>query len=213
MSESPTIAEIAALTARLRELTTPGRPVDEAERAAFLADKNALLARITEADHDMHDDGEEADLDGEFDELTERRPLPGDGTGDWVSNGPGGYMWIDLDEMADDPEDGLTGAEGPPLTSGRTRSTEDAARRLARGGRSMDEARAMVRAYQDETSERLGVPVHAWGLDDADLADIGRVPAPRRPVDGRGSDADQIDEHIRWSGPPVSADALDDGRL
>ncbi len=44
---SPTVAEIAALTARLRELSRPGREVDEVERAAFLADKQALLDRIT----------------------------------------------------------------------------------------------------------------------------------------------------------------------
>jgi hypothetical protein len=40
----PTIREIAALTARLRTLTGPD--FDPAERAAFLADKAALLARI-----------------------------------------------------------------------------------------------------------------------------------------------------------------------
>jgi hypothetical protein len=44
----PTVAEIASLTARLRELTTPGRAADPAERAAFLADKDALLARIAD---------------------------------------------------------------------------------------------------------------------------------------------------------------------
>jgi hypothetical protein len=42
--QPPTIREIAALTARLRGLTGPD--VDPAERAAFLADKAALLARI-----------------------------------------------------------------------------------------------------------------------------------------------------------------------
>ena len=49
--EQPTIAEITALTRRLRELSTPGRHVDEGERAAFLAEKDALLARIA----DPHD--------------------------------------------------------------------------------------------------------------------------------------------------------------
>lgn len=42
----PTAREIADLTARLRQLSTPGRPVDPGERAAFLADKHALLDRI-----------------------------------------------------------------------------------------------------------------------------------------------------------------------
>jgi hypothetical protein len=44
----PSVAEIAALTRRLRELSTPGRAVDAGERAAFLADKDALIARITD---------------------------------------------------------------------------------------------------------------------------------------------------------------------
>lgn len=43
----PTVREIAALTARLRELSARGAGADPAERAAFLADKDALLARIT----------------------------------------------------------------------------------------------------------------------------------------------------------------------
>ena len=45
---SPSIAEIAALTGRLRHLRSPG--ATEAERAAFLADKHALLARIAATD-------------------------------------------------------------------------------------------------------------------------------------------------------------------
>jgi hypothetical protein len=44
----PSVAEIAALTRRLRELSTPGRAVDPRERAAFLADKDALIARIAD---------------------------------------------------------------------------------------------------------------------------------------------------------------------
>jgi hypothetical protein len=42
----PSIAEIAALTARLRALTKAGADVDPDERARFLADKDALLDRI-----------------------------------------------------------------------------------------------------------------------------------------------------------------------
>ncbi|MBW0091516.1 hypothetical protein I4I73_13025 [Pseudonocardia sp. KRD-184] len=48
-SGQPSVAEIAALTRRLRELSTPGRAVDPGEWAAFLAGKDALLARITDA--------------------------------------------------------------------------------------------------------------------------------------------------------------------
>jgi hypothetical protein len=52
----PTAAEVATLTARLRELSARGREVDPAERAAFLADKDALISRIL-ADADMHGPG------------------------------------------------------------------------------------------------------------------------------------------------------------
>lgn len=48
--DRPSVAEIAALTRRLRELSAPGRTVDPTERATFLADKDALLARITDTD-------------------------------------------------------------------------------------------------------------------------------------------------------------------
>ena len=43
----PSVAEIAALTARLRHLRSP--EATEAQREAFLADKNALLARIPDS--------------------------------------------------------------------------------------------------------------------------------------------------------------------
>jgi hypothetical protein len=44
------IAEIAELTARLRKLSAEGARADQAELAAFLADKHALLDRITDPD-------------------------------------------------------------------------------------------------------------------------------------------------------------------
>jgi hypothetical protein len=47
---APSVREIAALTARLRALTTRGREADPGERAAFLADKQALLARIDDSE-------------------------------------------------------------------------------------------------------------------------------------------------------------------
>lgn len=50
---APSIAEIAALTSRLRHLQSPG--ATEAERAVFLADKHALLARIAAADPNRKD--------------------------------------------------------------------------------------------------------------------------------------------------------------
>jgi hypothetical protein len=42
----PSIREIAELTRRLRALSSAGGDADPAERAAFLADKDALIARI-----------------------------------------------------------------------------------------------------------------------------------------------------------------------
>lgn len=47
--DRPTIAEVAALTRRLRELSMQGHDADPAERAEFLAEKDALLARIADA--------------------------------------------------------------------------------------------------------------------------------------------------------------------
>ena len=44
--EVPSVREIAELTARLRRLSAAGRYADPAERAAVLADKDALIARI-----------------------------------------------------------------------------------------------------------------------------------------------------------------------
>ena len=43
----PSVAEIAALTSRLRALSNAGAAADPAERARFLADKDALIERIT----------------------------------------------------------------------------------------------------------------------------------------------------------------------
>jgi hypothetical protein len=47
--DAPSIREIAELTARLRRLSTAGRDADPAERAAFPADMDALIARIEAA--------------------------------------------------------------------------------------------------------------------------------------------------------------------
>jgi len=72
----PTVREIAALTARLRDLSARGAGVDPAERAAFLADKHALIDRITtglpdmpaSAGNDRHAPvRQDADAHGEYD--------------------------------------------------------------------------------------------------------------------------------------------------
>lgn len=58
----PTVRDIAELAARLRELSARGRDVDPAERAAFLADKQALLDRIEDAALTLPDRYVPADL-------------------------------------------------------------------------------------------------------------------------------------------------------
>lgn len=60
--DRPTIAEIAALARRLRELSAHGREADPAERAAFLAEKDALLARITDPEPAREGRGSEREL-------------------------------------------------------------------------------------------------------------------------------------------------------
>lgn len=50
-ADQVTTAEIAHLLAWARSLTTAGAAVDPAERAAYLAAKTALLARITDQHH------------------------------------------------------------------------------------------------------------------------------------------------------------------
>ena len=54
--DTPSIHEIAELAARLRALSAAGRYADPAERVAFLADKDALLDRIENADRERVED-------------------------------------------------------------------------------------------------------------------------------------------------------------
>jgi len=53
MTDQPSIADIAALTARLRALARAGANADPAERDRFLTDKRELIDRITAADQAM----------------------------------------------------------------------------------------------------------------------------------------------------------------
>jgi hypothetical protein len=78
----PTVGEIAELTARLRAISRAGAGVDPAERAAFLADKDALLARIAEADRaavdqdQARDEPSTAELVGRSHRAVADLPLP-----------------------------------------------------------------------------------------------------------------------------------------
>ena len=82
----PSIREIAELTARLRRLSAAGRDADPAERAAFLADKDALIARIEAANRraDTADDdrrGHRRALDRRAAATTSTPPADDDGEG------------------------------------------------------------------------------------------------------------------------------------
>jgi hypothetical protein len=79
--------------------------------------------------------------------------------------------------------------DGPMIDSGLSYSAEQAAHELAGPHRSLDEARVLVSSYLDDVSERVGVPVHRWSLDETDLAEIesGRTGAVSAAVVGDGS--------------------------
>ncbi|WP_219417707.1 hypothetical protein [Pseudonocardia nigra] len=68
----PTAREITALTARLRELSARGWDVDPAERAAFVADKDALIDRI----RDASTDGPAADRSAAAEQSARAEPVP-----------------------------------------------------------------------------------------------------------------------------------------
>lgn len=61
--DTPSIREIAELTARLRGLSAAVRQADPTERAAFLADKHALLDRIENAHRERIEDVTQEDED------------------------------------------------------------------------------------------------------------------------------------------------------
>ena len=294
---TPSVAEIAALTARLRALSAAGAAADPAERVAFLADRDALINRITTAQDPDHDPGRRgsgraavraaAVAADALAEVVAARAVEGgyvlvgpsaraystdpatgapiaavpeaehravrdllnrehlDTTPPAWGPGPGGTVDLlthviphtdpdrtdpdrtdpdrtdpdrtdpdragdredtDADCAVDDERDdetvdredlatgdcgslsceahdasarldpaaelGMTGAEGPPLDSGPTRSAQAVAAELAADGYPPDEARALVGHYLDEVSARVGAPARWWGLDDADLTAI-----------------------------------------
>lgn len=98
-----------------------------------------------------------------------------------------------LDRIATTGDDLDSAEDGTMIDSELSYSAEQAAHELAGPHRSLDEARVLVRSYLDDVSERVGVPVHRWSLDETDLTEIesGRTgPAPAQVVGG-GSAAAQ----------------------
>lgn len=162
----PTVREIAALTARLRGLTRsdpnadPTR--DAAERAAFVADKDALLDRITGTDH------AEAETS----------------TAHTV-----GYA-----------EETITHRE--------------ATARLTEHGYAPATAQAMVADYLDDTSRKIGVPVHQWGLDQHDVDAIAARHHPTGHLtavpahQGGGGEQERREQLAQWH---ADDQALDSG--
>lgn len=73
----------------------------------------------------------------------------------------------------------VVAADALDFDAGPAWSAEDAAHELAADGRTLDEARAFVRAYLDDVSEQVGASVHQWGLDGADLDAIRATEANR----------------------------------
>jgi hypothetical protein len=74
---------------------------------------------------------------------------------------------------------GVDRGEGPRLDAGPALTAEETAQKLAADGRSLDEARTLVRGYLDDVSEQVGTSVHRWGLDEADLAAMRADPIER----------------------------------
>lgn len=180
-SGSPTVAEVAALTARLRRFTAAGAGADQAEREAFLADKHALLDRIaaseraaTRSNRDV-DDGGRPPLHAHTAQL-HRQAAAGDAA-------PHSY-----------PGDGT--ADPDPYRDYRTYTPGEAAEQLAARGIEPDDAAARVeRHLAGLTSQRGWAPPDGWEIDDDDLdtitareSDVGDLRGDHQGTGGYGPD-------------------------
>ena len=109
---------------------------------------------------------------------------------------------------------GLSGAEGPPLDAGPALTAEEAAQELAADGRSLDEARALVRGYLADVSAQVGASADLWGLDEADLAAIRSSPPASSAAADRAEDEEARREQLAsWHAADTDDDVrtLDDG--
>jgi hypothetical protein len=179
---APSGAEIAALLARLRELTS--RAATEAERAAFRAEKDALLARLPDRGRppDTTEAADDRAAFGHTDDLAYPADRSGEPAGGWHT---------------------VSGAQ--------------AAHRLAERGPDLDTARAMVADYLRDTSDAVGAPADAWGLDKADIDAIAtahQLPAAAAAaVERDAAEADRAAQLSRWhtddQASTAAADAAD----
>jgi hypothetical protein len=137
---APSVAEIAELTARLRALSAAGSAADPAERAAFLADKQALLDRIHAG------------------ERSPAEPAP-------AASGPDEFdaAWSDAPSALADPvsvampAEWLAEVERRRAEPGRPDSREERAGRIAelhdRGGRTPEDPLDQARPAVDRLSD------------------------------------------------------------
>ncbi len=160
--DAPSTREIAELTGRLRRLSVAGSDADAAERAAFLADKDALLARIPDSGVEpgrvLHPHVLPPIPTEILDGIEQRR------TGPAERDDP-----AEFEARLADLRARATEAAGRPADGWETVGAAQAARELAARGTDFDTARQMVTDYLRETSERFGVPAQEWGLDQGDV--------------------------------------------
>jgi hypothetical protein len=231
VNREPTVEEIAALTARPRELSNAGAAEDEAERAKFLGDKDALIERIIARTprHAIWSGDEWADYRTytraeAVDELV-ARGVPPEQAPAVVERYLDGLSWErgwspqdqweiddDLAVMITPPVTGndasahlgLTGAEGPAIDAGPALTAEEAAHELATDGRDLDDARALVRGYLDDVSAQVGTRVDLWGLDAADLDAIRTSPGRDDP------EAERRAQLARWHTDDEARESVDE---
>lgn len=171
-TDRPSIAEIADLTRRLRELSRPGQTPDHAEVDRFLADKQALLDRIAAADQaadirsadiraaDDSDDGADGEPQRHVHDVVRNRA---------VAEGAAG----DTDDVGADPD---------PWADYRVYTAAEAAAELVARGVPPDQAPGIVDRYIDGmTGDRGWSPQDQWQIDDDDLAAITAPPVESAP--------------------------------
>jgi hypothetical protein len=232
-NNTPSVAEVAALTARLRALTAAGRDADPAERAAFLADKDALLARIAEpaVAADV-----EYDADRAFDDLTERRPLSGEGPESWVRDGRGGYSWVGEDEMEAAAEPSTDGDLDSPVPYQLTDLPDPAPERATEvvglecpecGEDAVEQAPAALVPYDahDRAIPRYAHPdgeplcpvMGARGYEPAQPREVlheHTIPASRVATDPMADESTRREQLARWHTDDQAAEqGTDDGML
>ncbi|MBN9099395.1 MAG: hypothetical protein J0I49_14965 [Pseudonocardia sp.] len=209
-----TTQEIAALTARLRELSAQGRGADPAERAAFIADKDALIARITDPAANGAEGREGARATGTAREVPEqvvraRAVEPG-----YVLVGPSTRTWL-RDPATGRPTAVVSEAEHRAvreLVDRQVLDTTDAHWFTDQDGHTDIHTPVVAPAHRDEGTDSVLADVAG---DSGELAE--RVSAPRGRVANLEQDPEVRQEQLRhWQRDDVEladqpADAMSDG--